>query len=222
MLFRRRKRKPVHISYYFRPMQKKTKALITLIVVLSLFSLSFTIFYARARPILIELAESAVTDVVVFAVNDVIDDTLAEGDLNYEKLVTLEKDESGNITALVTNMAMINSLQTKISNGVTESVKDKVMTTLEIPMGNIIGGPLFSGRGPMIPVRILSITDVRTKFSNSFLSAGINQTRHKIMLEITVDIDMLVPGCTTSTVVTIETAIAETVLVGQVPNIYAG
>ncbi|MDR3278574.1 MAG: sporulation protein YunB, partial [Oscillospiraceae bacterium] len=74
---------------------------------------------------------------------------------------------------------------------------------------------------PNIPVRIQSVTDVSSRFTNEFSAEGINQTRHKIMLEIAVDIDILVPGGHTKAAVTTQVAIAETIIVGAVPNVYA-
>lgn len=220
MLYRRIRRKPVYISYYFRPLSTKKKILVSFCFIFVFISISTTILYFNVRPVVVKLAESAVTDVVVLAINDVISTEIEAGDLDYEKLITLIQDENGNVTALITNMAIINTLQTRITDGVTRSVKDKVINDLDIPIGNVFGGTIFSGRGPSIPIKILSVTDVRTKFTNSFTAAGINQTRHKIMLQIDVSIDMLVPGCTTSTTVTMEVAVAETVIVGEVPNFY--
>lgn len=220
MLYRRFRRKPIYIHYYFRPLSTKKKILMSFCFIFVLFFIFTTIFYINVRPVVVKLTESAVTDVVVLAINDVISNEISTGDLDYEKLITLIQDENGNVTALITNMAIINTLQTKITDGVTRSVKDKILNDMDIPIGNVIGGTIFSGRGPSIPIKILSVTDVRTKFTNSFSAAGINQTRHKIMLEINVTIDMLVPGCTTSTTVDMEVAVAETVIVGDVPNFY--
>ena len=85
----------------------------------------------------------------------------------------------------------------------------------------LIGGTVFSGRGPGIPVRIVSVSNVTADFTNEFSSAGINQTRHQIILNIKVDIDMLIPGGTLQDTVTTSMVIAETVIVGTVPGTYA-
>jgi sporulation protein YunB len=88
-------------------------------------------------------------------------------------------------------------------------------------VGEVLGGVLFSGRGPGIPVKIHAVTDVRTQLKNNFEAAGINQTLHKISLEITAEIDILIPGETLRATVVTEVAVAETIVVGAVPNVYA-
>jgi sporulation protein YunB len=97
-----------------------------------------------------------------------------------------------------------------------------MVTDIKIPIGNAVGGVIFTGRGPSFTVKILSVASVQTRFTNSFENAGINQTRHKIMLEVSAVINLYVPGTReTTTTVTTLVEVAETVIVGQVPNVYA-
>ena len=76
------------------------------------------------------------------------------------------------------------------------------------------------GRGPNIPVQIVVLTSSRVEFNNSIVSAGINQTKHQINLEVIVDIDILVPWGTESAQVVTEVLIADTIVVGHVPDTY--
>jgi len=173
------------------------------------------------RPVIAVLARSEAREFIIRSVNDAISSEIESGNLEYSRLVTLETDHGGNITALVTNAAMINVLQTRISNNVVDNVENVVDANMAIPIGNAIGGMIFAGRGPRVPVRIQSVTNVETRFTNEFSSAGINQTRHVIMLEIFVEIYIIIPGDRQRASVTTEVAIAETVIVGTVPNVYA-
>ena len=74
---------------------------------------------------------------------------------------------------------------------------------------------MLSGRGPRIPVRIISVAYANTEFKNAFSSTGINQTRHRIIIEANVTVGILIPGEKTSAEITTEITVAETVIVGQ-------
>lgn len=175
----------------------------------------------RLRPAMREIALYTVNDAVTKTMNDSVSASIGEGQLDYEELVRLEKDGDGNVTALITNMARINSLQTRLTNDYMLHSSDVMKTDLSVPLGTVIGGPLLSGRGPEIPVRVLSVTNSTARFENAFSAAGINQTRHRIVLIMAVDIEVLIPGERLTTRVETSVVIAETVIVGRVPEAYA-
>jgi sporulation protein YunB len=221
MLSPRFRRRRTRFFRSFAVLPRGQRAALALIALGLLALITGSAILTRAKPIVAILAKAEARDFVLRAVNGVIEDEAENGSLDYERLVTLDKDDAGNVTALVTNMALINTLQARISSNVAKNVLNVVDADLSIPLGNVFGGMLFPGRGPNIPVRIQSVTDVSSRFVNEFSAEGINQTRHKIMLEIAVDIDILVPGGHTKAAVTTQVAIAETIIVGAVPNVYA-
>lgn len=182
------------------------------------------LFYIMSNigAMVVRIAVAEVTDVITLAVNDVIADKVMSGEVDYSDLVSLEKDSEGNITALVTNMANVNYLQAEITRAITARFKETQVTTVKIPLGNLIGGTMFSGKGPAISVDILSVSNVNSNFRNEFSSAGINQTKHRIVLEVEVSLGILLAGYSDSmeSVVT-DVTVAETVIVGSVPNAYA-
>lgn len=172
-------------------------------------------------PAVTELALAAATDDITIIVNDVVSEILEGGELDYEKLVTLERNGQGAVTALIANSANINALRAKVTNAVVERFADTDLTRISIPVGNLIGGTLLSGKGPRLKLDILSVTNVVTSFRNEFTSAGINQTRHRIILDVEVSLEVLLgPDSGTDSVLT-EVIVAETVIVGTVPDAYA-
>ncbi len=187
---------------------------ITLIIMVVLITLHF-------RPIVMELALSEASDNITIAVNEAVSEIMLTGNIDYSNLVTLEKDSNGNITALSTNIANINLLQTKITNSVEAYFADSGITSVKVPVGNLIGGALLSGRGPLIKVDLLSVTNVNTSFRNEFISAGINQTRHRILMDVEVTFGILLAGLGEWSTVVTEVSVAETVIVGNVPSSYA-
>ena len=188
--------------------------------VVILFIIAVNIFFARVEPVIKALAIATAREYVVTVINRVVEEEITSGSLIYGEFVTLEKNDSGSVTALITDMARVNVLQSRISTLVATSIVNVLHRDLNIPLGDAFGAAFFSWRGPKLPIRMESVSNVTTLFVNEFESSGINQTRHRLALAITTDIVILVPGGRTTAEVTSTVPIAETVIVGSVPNIY--
>lgn len=172
------------------------------------------------KPVVVDLAtartSNAVNRIVVAAVNDAVD----SGRIDYEQLVDFDKDAEGHVTALRSNMAAFNRLQASIADDILQRMAEVSSTDLAIPIGTLTGSPLLAGRGPCLRVRMQSVGTATARFDNQFSSAGINQTRHRIILNVDVHVSILLPGLTTYTKVSNEISVAETVIVGSVPETY--
>ena len=131
-----------------------------------------------------------------------------------------EKDESGRISALTSNMAALNELRTSILGDAVEAVDQIDTQGLAIPVGNLTGINFFSGRGFELPVEVVTVGSAHAVFQSQFSDAGINQTRHQILLEIKVSVDILLPGGDLPTEISAQVPVAETVIVGGVPDTY--
>ena len=117
-------------------------------------------------------------------------------------------------------MVKFNRLQIDVGENVLKKVGSITGTELEIPVGSLTGVALLAGRGPNISVRVLAVGSPTTEFENFFTDAGINQTKHQILLNVQVEVQILMPGYTTSTVVKTSLSVAETIIVGSVPDSY--
>lgn len=200
---------------------KRRKRKLLILIALAVFAFSGIFVYTQIRPMILEFAIAETSDVVTLTVNDTISDILAKGNIHYSDLVSFEKDSTGKITALMTDMAKTNALQAEIINEIILNLSDKGEVMISIPIGNFFGSTLLSGKGPNLNVNIISVTNVDAVFENKFSSAGINQTRHQIFLNIIVELSILVPGCSTVVTVPVEMCVAETIIVGDVPGSYA-
>ena len=189
------------------------------IILLALTALLAAILL-HLRPMLENLATArcanTVSRIVVAAVNDAVEN----GWMEYDRLVKFDKDSDGRVTALSSNMAEFNRLQASISDDILQRMADVSTTDLSIPIGTLTGSPLLAGRGPCLHVRMQSVGTATARFDNQFSSAGINQTRHRILLDVDVHVSILLPGLTTYTKVSNEISVAETVIVGGVPDTY--
>ena len=175
---------------------------------------------AHLRPVLTSMASARVSNSVNRIVAAAVEEAIQRGDINYEAFVTFEKDATGRVTALRSNVAEVNRMQSAISEEILRRLSEVSTSELRIPIGTLTGSALLSGRGPYITVRMQAGGSASAVFRNEFSAAGINQTRHQILLEVDVYMSILLPGIRTSTTVANEIAVAETVIVGSVPESY--
>lgn len=180
----------------------------------------FLALRGKYRLVIQDLAQTQVKNTTSDLTNDAIAKQIAAGKIQYDRIVYFEKDLDGRITALKTNMSEVNRLKTDILNIINDEILALDTSDIGIPMGSLFLPELFSGKGPVIPVHILSIRNSDATFSSSFTQAGINQTLHKLIMEVSVDVAVLVLAQTTSFTMTSEVVVAETVIVGAVPNTF--
>ena len=174
----------------------------------------------KYRKVLTELAQTQVKNVTSDLINDAVDREIAEGTIQYDRLVYFEKDLEGRITALKTNMGEINRLKTETLALINQEILDMDSSALGVPIGSLVLPEVFAGRGFSIPIEILAIRNSDASFSSSFSQAGINQTLQQMKMDVFVDVTVLILGSTESFTVTSQVVVAETVIVGQVPNTY--
>ena len=198
----------------------RQKALIWLTFIFTLLLGLTVAAVLHMKPIVVDLAtartSNAVNRIVVAAINDAVD----SGRVDYGRLVSFDKDAEGRVTALKSNMAEFNRLQAAIADDILQRMAEVSTTDLSIPIGSLTGSTLLAGRGPRITVRMESVGSSEANFRNAFTSAGINQTKHQIILTVDVSVSVLLPGFRTATKVSNSFIVAETVIVGTVPDTY--
>ena len=201
---------------------KPLKLRLFIFAVAAVILLAVLISYGTLSTVIVDLAVSEAYDNITFTVNEVLAEEVMAETIDYNDMVSLMTDKNGNITALVTNMANVNYLQAKITNAIVKKFAESDVTRVDIPLGSLFGNAFLSGHGPRISANILSVTNVNTTFRNEFSDAGINQTRHRIMMDVDVTLGILLAGYQNRwDTVTTEITVAETVIVGSVPNTYA-
>jgi len=196
---------------------KILRACIILLVVAILVLVLFRIKYSGS---IRSLAETQVINATSDLINDAIDCQIEKGNIQYDRMVYFEKDLDGRITALKTNMSEVNRLKTDILNLINDEILALSTDALGIPLGSLILPEFLAGRGPDIPVEILSIRNSDASFSSHFSEAGINQTLQQINMHVSVDVTVLVLGQTDSFTVSSQVIVAETIIVGEVPDTY--
>ena len=180
----------------------------------------FLALRTRYRDVIRELAQTQVKNATSDLTNDAIAKQMSDGIIQYDRIVYFEKDLDGRITALKTNMSEVNRLKTDILNIINDEILALDTSDIGIPIGSLFFPELLSGKGPVIPVHILTIRNSDAAFSSNFTQAGINQTLHQLIMVVSVDVTVLVLGQTASFTMNSEVVVAETIIVGDVPNTF--
>lgn len=193
---------------------------ICLLLTLAVLATGFVYLRGKYRAVIQELARASVVNATSDLANDAVAKQIENGNIQYDRIVYFEKDLNGKITALKTNIGEINHLKTDILNIINGQILALDAVDIGIPVGSLFLPEFFSGRGPTIPVHILAVRNSDADFSSNFRQAGINQTLHQLVMEVTVDAAVLVLGQTDTFSVSSQIVVAETVIVGDVPNAF--
>ena len=194
--------------------------LIRLLLILLVLLVVLALLRSRLYPVIRSLAETQVKNTASDLINDAIAEQIAAGNIRYDRIVYFEKDLNGRITALKTNIGEINRLKTDVLNIINDEILSTDESSLGVALGSLFLPAFLSGKGPKLPVRILVIRNSEADFYSDFSEAGINQTLHKLNMEVFLDVTVLVLGSTTEFTISSHMVVAETVIVGDVPETY--
>lgn len=203
-------------------MRVKKQLRLRLLLAASLVLFVMLVLFLRlsVAPLVEELATARVVNRASYIINEAIEAQLQSEDTDYDNIVYLEKDVNGAITALKTNINEVNRLKTQILSVIDTMLLDLDVNEIGLPLGSLILPELFSGSGPKLPVRVMSISASDADFRNEFSEAGINQTAHRIMMDVNITMTVLTPVGTESVTASSTVVVAETVIVGTVPESY--
>lgn len=172
----------------------------------------------RLRPVVEELAVAQVQNRVTGDINA----ALSAISVDYESLVNTTHDQQGAVLAITTDMAAVNRLRNQVAEQVLAAVEEIDVHELGVPLGSLFDMDLAWAKGPAIQIHGLVAGTVQTQAHSEFVSAGINQTLHRILLDVTVPITVILPGISMDTQVVAQVCVAETVIVGRVPQTLLG
>ena len=198
---------------------KKMRRLSFFLIPLAVLAGLFILFTRNLSPILISMAEALARQLAVEAMNRAIAEVM-DSSVTYTDLMRVSHDSSGRVSMLEANATLMN----EIASAAALTAQSKLDTLADegvgLPLFAALGIDLFSGAGPIIRVSITPVGAVSTRFVTSFESAGINQTRHEISLEASVVMRIVIPAGADSVSVSTYVPIAESIIVGSVPESY--
>ena len=201
---------PVHVPRW----------LVTLGVALLLSFSIISFLESRIKPVIAAAATTQIQNQLTGLIERSVVEDLAQRQLGYGDLVTIQREESGAITSLSTDMTSMNQLRAYLVNQILEELDGIDVSTIQIPIGSLFDSELLWAAGPSLHVRAMSVGTVQAEFESEFSEAGVNQTRHRIWLHLTIPATVLLAGSAIEVPLDTELCVAETVIVGQVPNTY--
>lgn len=197
----------------------KQRILIIFCVFLLILFGIFLYFRQCVTPILVSTSEAEVKSMTSRAVNNAIQSVITDNNV-YDDLIEITIDEQGNIVFIQVKSIMVNKLSKEISKTAGQNLDLITTQGISIPLGTLSGIGIFVGMGPDVNFRIMAISTLYSKFHSEFTSAGINQTNHRIYLNIETQVQLIMPTATKNLTVNSSVLICEAILVGKVPDTY--
>ena len=185
----------------------------------SFICLSLTLIYNfQIIPALIPFAKANISTEITKTMQSVVKSCIESG--GYTDFVRLSYNADGNVTSLETNYASIALTNSKLTEAAVKILCDNDLLTVRIPLGTLSGGAIFAGKGPDIKIKVKISPKITTEIENEFYESGINQTLHRIVAKINVKTYALLPMLTKEIDIPTKICLAETVIVGKVPDAY--
>lgn len=192
-----------------------------LLIISGVVSSAFiAIFSTYLRPRILAVSQSYAENEISKIIDEQVQKLMLEEFLSYDKLTHISRDSSGRVTSISTNSVLINNFANNLDIEIGEIIDSTDRVKNELYLSSLIGFDMLSGVGPKIPIRFQPVSVTHADISHVFEEAGINQTIHTIILIISVDIQIMLPLAYSTITVKSEMPIAQTLIVGTVPETY--
>ncbi len=198
------KRSPVRFLWYI---------LLVLIISVALFIW----ISIKVMPFVVSVTKGYAENVVSNTLSAIINETMSEEEYTFVNVIN---DSQNRVVAVTMNSFDTNVFMTKISMGLKNKIADMEEIVAEIPLGNFLPYPFLAGMGPEVPVKFLILANTAVSAKEDFASKGINQSLYTLSLHVVTDVGIYIPAMHSSVIIENEVPIAQTVIVGSVPDSY--
>lgn len=200
--------------------RKRRRKLFKIFAILTAVLLSIAIYFqTNVTRVLVSVSEAAMRAAAVEAINEAVYRTLGENS-SYEDLVRVNRDETGAISAITADSLKINKIARDTASLSQKYLRESGKKGVPIPVGALTGIEALSGMGKKITIDILPVCSVVCSFTSDFQSAGINQTKHSVYLNVVADVSIVMASRTDNFTVQTDILAGECVLVGKIPDVY--
>ena len=190
-----------------------------LCLLLCMISVIFSFFNSVLGPTLGSVAEIHVRSMIHRSVNDAVAEEFL-GDRGQEPLMEVRSTSEGGVTMIRADMASVNRVYARLTGRIQERIAALGEDRITVPLGNVLGSQILAQMGPSIELRVIPVGTAEVGFKTEFESSAINQTRHRIYLEVDCTARILAPFSMTKVTTHHEILLAETVIVGDTPQSY--
>lgn len=200
---------------------KKRRVLRRMLLAALLLAAALIMMERNFKPLVFSLAEARSASMASQVLYGALAEAIEDG-VSYEELMSVRMDEHGQVALLSANTMRMNRLADRAGQAALRRLGDMSSEQVSVPLGAVLGLTLLAGSGPGVPVSIVPIGSVSTEFATEFEACGINQTRHKVFLQLTASIRIVIPTGAKTTQVSANMLVAESIIVGSVPEGFVG
>lgn len=203
---------------YYKNNHKKIFFAITLIVVGT--TVLFFITGKLAKDTIVNNIKIAASNTFIDVTNNAVSNLIDKLDIDYNELANIQTDNNGNIVSVTCNTIKLTQIKSMLYTAIQEHIKKDPSIKFYISLGNFTGNEYLAGRGPKIPFEYSYDCVCYAEYRSEFSEAGINQTIHRIILDVSTDISTVIPWSSNKTNIQTSYIIAETIIIGNVPTSY--
>lgn len=197
---------------------KKGKRMLKVIIILMIAFTVAKIILNSILPVFDKLCEEKAMSIATIISNNKATEVMAEH--TYDELFTIEKDNNGNITMIKSNVIPINEIISDVAVRIQEELEKREDDKIQIPLGSVTGFKLLAGSGPNINIKIVPAGSVKTDLRSEFVAQGINQTLHRIYLQVDCQVTIVTPYDEISKEISNQVLLIENVIIGNIPSTY--
>lgn len=212
------------MSYYGNLYKKrrKRKAWLLLSIFFAFIVFSCVYVFCVINPVVVSATRHSIFSLSTSAVSDAIYDVLEEENITYADMVNVEYDNDGNVAMISLSTIKLNLMARRFYQVAQVYLDQMGDIGLDVPIGTFTGIPFLVGVGPKINLKMVSIGAMTSTFKNTFVSAGVNQTNHSLYIHLHASVSLILPAYSTTVDSVTEVLIAESVILGKVPQVYLG
>lgn len=199
---------------------RRRMALLCVLVSLGLIAGSLLMVEHNLTRVVLSLAQAQARAMAVRILNESAAELLSSGAVTYDSLMRVTEDNEGQVRLIQANTPEMNRLAAQVSLLAQSKLQETRDQAVRVPLGSAMGLTLLAGAGPRIEVRILPVGSVHADFKTDFQTAGINQTRHRVSLVLTAQVQLVIPTGAQTVEATTQVAMAESIIVGEVPETF--
>lgn len=208
-------------SYFrIRRIKRKYKAILVFFMTFGVFLFLMYRIDSDFKPIVMALCDAEARIIASSTINETIKEQFGDK-ISYDDIMSVKTDKDGNIVMLQANTVELNKLGSQIALEIQNRIGKVGGRGVKIPIGIVLKNDLLAYYGPKVTFKMKPMGSTQTSYSSDFKAAGINQTRHIVYLNVTAIVQVIIPLARNSVSISSNIPIAESIIVGKVPNTYA-
>ena len=201
--------------------RKLVRRLVSILIVAIVLSivLAVWIYWRSMSPTILKIAETRLKAETTLAVNEAVCVILSNVE-SYSDFFTIEKNSQNDIVMISANSALVNTFARNTAILSQQKINELKSFSIDIPIGTLSGVPLLSEKGPTVNVVVSPIGKVSCTFKSVFETAGINQTLHRIYVDVCSTVDLIMPTSHVEVQTVTPILVSESLIIGKVPDTF--